>query len=177
MGESRDELASVALTESELLLVHRRILRACAFSGLRGEDAQDVAQSIWEWLLRTQRVQLAVAYPWLDRVTVNFVRRLWRRRAIQRRVYEEVGRGRSVAVHADPDLAISVDEVLRRMRERDRTLVQLIRNGEPYSSAAEAVGYRPGSRHCVRCRLRNSFRPVCRTGGAPKTRPTPPVSV
>src|SRR5438445_5890904 len=63
------------LTAEAALSISRRITRACFHAGLAPADAEDVAQDIWEWLLRTGNVALAQEIPWLGAVAQNYIKR------------------------------------------------------------------------------------------------------
>ena len=67
------------LTAETALSISRRITRACFHASLASADAEDVAQDIWEWLLRTGNVALAQEIPWLGAVAQNYIKRFWRR--------------------------------------------------------------------------------------------------
>lgn len=142
--------ADGTLTVEAALAISRRITRACLHAGLRPPDAEDVAQDIWEWLLRTGNVALAKEIPWLGAVAQNYIRRFWRR-SFRQSVREQAallnpGQQRP----AEPAEGLEAKDVLDRVSaalpDRERKLLTLIRNGYSLAEAARALKIPRGSR-------------------------------
>jgi DNA-directed RNA polymerase specialized sigma24 family protein len=150
-------------SEREILALTARIVATCLLAGLDLDDANDVAQDIWTWLLSAGKTKLALTVPWLDVVARNFVRRLWRRRATDLRLRQTLNT-QPVRVR---DLAAgiawqrSVDEILPRLRRRDRALLILIdRGGLTFPEAAKALGLAAGSWSRARRRIQQATAPL-----------------
>lgn len=138
------------LSADEIRRIYDRIRTGCARAGLSVSDGEDVAQEIWEWLLRTNKVELALRMSWVSGATQNFIRRYWKR--AQLRNLHEAAWSRQAAVHRGRDFAQIVEgnEVLERLAralpDRERKLLILIHRGYTLQEAAEALGTPPGSR-------------------------------
>jgi DNA-directed RNA polymerase specialized sigma24 family protein len=138
------------LTVEAALAISRRITRACLHAGLRPPDAEDVAQDIWEWLLRTGNVALAREIPWLGAVAQNYIRRFWRR-SFRQTVRERAALVGPVQQRTDePAQGLEAKQVLDRVSaalpDRERKLLTLIRNGYSLAEAARALKIPRGSR-------------------------------
>jgi DNA-directed RNA polymerase specialized sigma24 family protein len=138
------------LTVEAALAITRRITRACLHAGLRPPDAEDVAQDIWEWLLRTGNVALAQEIPWLGAVAQNYIRRFWRR-SFRQSVRERAALvGPPQQRFDEPAKGLESKEVLDRVSaalpDRERKLLTLIRNGYSLAEAARALKIPRGSR-------------------------------
>jgi DNA-directed RNA polymerase specialized sigma24 family protein len=157
---SRAMTAEELPPEPEILELSARILASCVLAGLNLDDANDVAQDIWTWLLLTGRTKQAFLVPWLDAVAKNFCRRLWRRRARDGRVLEALRRQPTPRfdLTSSVELRRSLDELCRRMRSGDRALLALMeRDGLTFAEAAKAIGLLPGSRSRARHRLQKTI--------------------
>jgi DNA-directed RNA polymerase specialized sigma24 family protein len=144
------EPADETLTVETALAISRRITRACLHAGLRPPDAEDVAQDIWEWLLRTGNVALAREIPWLGAVAQNYIRRFWRR-SFRQTVRERAALVGPVQQRTDePAKGLEAKQVLDRVSaalpDRERKLLTLIRNGYSLAEAARALKIPRGSR-------------------------------
>jgi DNA-directed RNA polymerase specialized sigma24 family protein len=148
-GAVESESQEQTLSAEEALCISRRITRACLHAGLRPADAEDVAQDIWEWLLRTGHVALAQEIPWLGAVAQNYIRRFWRR-SFRRLVRESAAvRGGGRPDFEEPARGLERKEVLDRLTaalpDRERKLLTLIRNGYSLAEAARALKIPRGS--------------------------------
>jgi DNA-directed RNA polymerase specialized sigma24 family protein len=130
--------------------IYSRILQICIASGLGIADSEDVAQDIWEWLVRVGCPALALTAPWLGAVVHNHILR-HRRKAARQRAREGV---RLEAV-PEPDSLLDTsglekNEVLDRIAavlpKVERNLLTLIRRGHTLARAAELLGIPRGSR-------------------------------
>ena len=54
---------------------YARILRTCLFAGLPTADAEDVAQDLFLWLLRSGPLETMPVTPWLATAVQHFIRR------------------------------------------------------------------------------------------------------
>jgi DNA-directed RNA polymerase specialized sigma24 family protein len=167
------------LPAEEVLRIYDQIARACRHAGLRSPDAADVAQDVWEWLLRTNNLQLAQEIPWLGAVAQNFIRRFWRRS--HRRSFRE---GASLISTAEPrcrDSAVGLEgkEVLDRVSgalpERERKLLTLIRCGYTLAEAARVLKIPRGSRAYHGGRLVDYARREMRRSTSAQRNPSPCV--
>lgn len=146
----RSILPDGALSTDEVLRVYDQIGRACAHAGLRFPDAEEVAQDIWEWLLRTNNVALAEEVPWLGAVAQNFIRRSWRRS--HRHRFRE---GTPLDGTREPPTQQLIrevetndvfDRISATLPQRERRLLILIRSGHTLAEAARMLKIPRGSR-------------------------------
>ena len=137
--------------------IYEQILRVCLKAGIGRAEAEDVAQDIWMWLLRSGSPALALTAPWLSAVAQNYVLR-FRRRTEWLRNHEGIG------IDAIPEPGCPGDarrlearEVLDRMAavlpRTERHLLALIRDGHTLAGAARMLGIPRGSRTFYRARL------------------------
>ena len=110
---------------------YARILSACLYAGLSRSDAEDVAQDIWAWILRSGQPAELYGTPWLGAVARNFILRYWRRR--QRRS--------------------SLDRMEERLPSTEAKLLRLVRDGCTFAQAVRLLGIPRGSRCYYRKRL------------------------
>ena len=97
-------------TEEAAADIYSQILRVCVKAGLGRAEAEDIAQDIWTWLLRSGSPSLALTAPWLSAVAQNYVLR-FRRRAGRLRARE------GVAIDAIPEPGCPGDA--RRLEARE----------------------------------------------------------
>jgi DNA-directed RNA polymerase specialized sigma24 family protein len=128
------------------------ILRVCRRAHLPAPDAQDLAQDVWLWLIESGRSAEAASLPWLGGVAVNFVRRHWRARSrrIERESRGLAGRG---SESVDFETRLSLDEMERRLPEREAKLLRLLRLGASFSEASNRLRIPRGSHDYYRKRL------------------------
>jgi DNA-directed RNA polymerase specialized sigma24 family protein len=141
---------SGTLPAEQVLRIYDQIARACRHAGLRSPDAEDVAQDVWEWLLRTNNLALAQQIPWVGAVAQNFIRRFWRR---SHRRSQREGASLVSAMEPrsrEPALGLEGKEVLDRIStalpDRERKLLTLIRCGYTLAEAARVLRIPRGSR-------------------------------
>lgn len=155
--------------------LHASILAVCLAAGLARPDADDVAQDVWEWVLRSGMAASAVAAPWIAAVARNFVMRS--RRRISKRRYRE-----GVALEKVPEPQASVagppletkellDTLAEILPQKERALLLLVRKGHSLARAAELLGIPRGSRAYYSGRLIRVARRAIRgqTLGPPST--------
>ncbi len=129
---------------------HERIVRACLFAGLAPMDAEDLAQDIFLWFLRSRQTAQMLTVSWMRAVTINFIKRHWRER--KRRDARE-GQAAATAGAAgrrdgteETDMRISFDEMERRLPPLEAKLLHLVRRGVSFAEAAFRLGIPRGSR-------------------------------
>ena len=132
----------------QILAIYAGITAACMLAGVAASEAEDIAQDIWEWLLRSGNVEAAALAPWLAAVATNFVKRYYRRRT------RETNRMRRLALESadarrDHRSAIEARLFLDRLGSRtggaDSKLLLLMRDGLRLSEAAQRLGIPKGS--------------------------------
>lgn len=139
----------------QIFAIYAAITAACMLAGISAADAEDVAQDIWEWLLRSGNIATAAIAPWLAAVTANFIRRHWRRRLRERSVLREFGAGHPEKAEAwsrQTETKLFLDRLASRSSSCDRKLLALLRRGFRLSEAAARLGIPKGSEQF---RLRN----------------------
>jgi DNA-directed RNA polymerase specialized sigma24 family protein len=117
---------------------------------LSSADADDLAQDLWEWLIRTDVSMSVIATPWLRRVVDNYILRV-RRRNHRRRWREGVSlEAAPEAMAWQPEALLDSSELLdrvgARLPARERDLLELIRRGASMAEASRLLGIPHGSR-------------------------------
>jgi DNA-directed RNA polymerase specialized sigma24 family protein len=141
----------------EIRAAYQQIHRACRRAGLSPADADDVAQDIWAWLLRSGKPAELLATPWLGAVAQNYIRRYWRgrkrRQAHEARAgIEGLARRRAEGSEAI-DSRLSLDGMERRLPSVEARLLHLVRLGWTFAGAIRRLQIPRGSRSCLRKRL------------------------
>jgi len=147
----KDEIAPDAMAAA-----HARILRICIFAGLPPIDAEDIAQDIWLWLIKTGRWEDARSLSWLGGVAANFVRRHWRARTRRDSRESQAAIANSVRRSdgaIDLDTKLSLDEMERALPAVECELLRLVRKGATFAEAARGLGIPRGSQDYFRKRL------------------------
>jgi DNA-directed RNA polymerase specialized sigma24 family protein len=134
------------------------ILQACLFAGLALPDAEDVAQDLFLWLLRSGPVLALPAMPWLAAAVQNFIRRNWRQRRVRRQrealaVAEAAVFARGDDAADSVEVRLSLDRIERRLPEVEAKLLHLVRKGCSFPEAITALKIPRGSRSFFRKRL------------------------
>jgi DNA-directed RNA polymerase specialized sigma24 family protein len=136
--------------EESIRVSYVQIAKVCLWAGLSPADAEDLAQDVWEWLLRTGVPIAIVATPWLKEVVQNYVLR-FRRRSHRHGLRE----GLPLETAPEPISAASerfleskelLDRVASMLPKRERDLLALIRRGYSIAEASNRLGIPPGSR-------------------------------
>jgi DNA-directed RNA polymerase specialized sigma24 family protein len=78
-AEDRSEI----YPEESIRASYARIAKLCLWEGLSYADAEDLAQDVWEWMIRTGVPIALVATPWLREVVHNYILRFRRRRHLR----------------------------------------------------------------------------------------------
>jgi DNA-directed RNA polymerase specialized sigma24 family protein len=129
---------------------YRLISQACLGAGLSTSDADDLAQDLWEWLIRTGVPMAVIATPWLKGVVRNYILR-FRRRSYYRRLREGQSLERApVPQFSQPLQVLESNELLDRVAtglpRPEQILLALIRRGYSVAEAGRLLGIPRGSR-------------------------------
>ena len=154
LGAARKNKGEIA--PDAMAAAHARILRICIFAGLPPIDAEDIAQDIWLWLIKTGRWEEANSLPWLGGVAANFVRRHWRARTRRDSRESQAAIANSVRRSdgaIDIDTKLSLDEMERALPAVESELLRLVRKGATFAEAARTLGIPRGSQDYFRKRL------------------------
>jgi DNA-directed RNA polymerase specialized sigma24 family protein len=144
------EAHSEVYPEDSIRVSYVQIAKVCLWAGLSSADAEDLAQDVWEWMVRTGVPIAVVATPWLKEVVHNYILRFRRRR--QRLGSRE---GLSLDKAPEPITAPSerlleskelLDRVASMLPKREQSLLALIRRGYSLAEASDRLGIPPGSR-------------------------------
>jgi DNA-directed RNA polymerase specialized sigma24 family protein len=141
----------------EIYAAYQQIHTACRRAGLSPADADDVAQDIWAWLLRSGKPAELLATAWLGAVAQNYIRRYWRGR--KRRQVHEARAGvegltrRPAEASETIDSRLSLDRMERRLPSVEARLLHLVRLGWTFAGAIRHLRIPRGSRSCLRKRL------------------------
>jgi DNA-directed RNA polymerase specialized sigma24 family protein len=151
------------------------IVKICLGSGLSPIDADDLAQDLWEWLIRTGVSPALIATPWLKAAVRNYILR-FRRRSYWRSARE----GRSLETIAGPQSQTSLpilesnrllDQLSASLPETERRMLSLIRRGYSIADAARILKIPAGSRDFHKSRIvAYARRELQRRGRLPITR-------
>ena len=126
-----------------------QINRACLCAGLSPADAEDLAQDVWEWMIRTGVPIALISTPWLKAVVHHHILRFWRRSSCHK--FRE---GQKLEQAPEPQFSQSLSvleskELLERVAavlpKRERSLLTLVRRGHPFAEAARILGIPRGS--------------------------------
>jgi DNA-directed RNA polymerase specialized sigma24 family protein len=133
------------------------ISKACLSAGLAPADAEDLAQDLWEWLIRTRVPMAVIATPWLSAAVHNYVLR-FRRRSHRHGLREGYPLAAAPEPRAwQPEEARESNELLDRVAQvlpnRERNLLACIRRGYSLAEASKLLGIPPGSRTYYQNRL------------------------
>jgi DNA-directed RNA polymerase specialized sigma24 family protein len=140
---------SEAYPEDWIHISHRAIVRACLSAGLSSADAEDLAQDVWEWVIRNGIPMSLIATPWLNGAVHNYIRR-FRRRSFWHRRRE----GRPLESTGEPQCrpllpVLESNDLLDRLAgvlpRRERRLLHLVRRGYSIAEASRALGIPRGS--------------------------------
>ena len=129
---------------------YQLIVKICRRSGLSAVDADDLAQDLWEWLVRTKAPLSRIAAPWLKAAVRNYILR-FRRRSYFRSARE----GRSLETitepQSQPELPLLetndlLDQVATVLPKTERRMLALIRRGYTIADASRMLKIPSGSR-------------------------------
>lgn len=146
---------TLSADQDQIFAIYAGIATACVLAGLGASDAEDVAQDIWEWVLRSGNMAAAAIAPWLTAVTANFVRRHWRRKLRERTLLREFGAGfplKSESWSRQTEAKLFLDRLASRSPSDERRLLVLMRQGLCLSEAGTRLGIPKGSQQF---RMRN----------------------
>ena len=136
-------------SDGAVAAIYARILHSCLAAGLGVSDAEDVAQDVWIWLLRTGSPVLALTAPWLGTVVHYYVLRYRRRTATRRRRegvgLEAIAEPGAPSEESDVERREALDRIAAALPETERKLFLLIREGHTLARAAALLGIPRGS--------------------------------
>jgi DNA-directed RNA polymerase specialized sigma24 family protein len=125
-------------------------------------DADDLAQDLWEWLIRTRVPTAVIASPWLKAAVHNYIlrfkRRSYWRQAREGRALETIPEPQSSQSLLALESSALLDRILVCLPERERSLLALIRQGHTIAEAARMLGIPKGSRAYYQGRIVDSAR-------------------
>jgi DNA-directed RNA polymerase specialized sigma24 family protein len=146
--KGRQHLSEV-YPEDRIHISHRAIVRACLSASLSSADAEDLAQDVWEWVIRNGIPMSVIATPWLNAAVHNYIRR-FRRRSFWHRRHE----GRPLESTGEPQCRPLLpvlesndllDRLARVLLKRERRLLHLVRRGYSIAEASRPLGIPRGS--------------------------------
>jgi DNA-directed RNA polymerase specialized sigma24 family protein len=172
--KSSDE-GSEAYSEPSVRASYRLILQACLSAGLSPADADDIAQDLWEWLIRNSVPIAVIASPWLKAAVHNYILRFKRRsywhRAREGRALESIPEPQCSQFLPALESSTLLDRTSARLPERERNLLALVREGHTIAEAARKLGIPRGSCAYYQGRIVDYARREIQ-GRAPATRET-----
>jgi DNA-directed RNA polymerase specialized sigma24 family protein len=144
------EVRSDVCPEDSIRACYVQIAKVCLWAGLSPADAEDLAQDVWEWMVRAGVPIGLVATPWLKRVVQNYILRFRRRR-------QRLGLREGLPLEKAPEPITPpsdglleskelLDRVASMLPKRERNLLALIRRGYSIAEASNRLGIPPGSR-------------------------------
>jgi len=145
-----DKERPTAYPETSIRASYKMIARECLWAGLSPADSDDLAQDLWEWLIRNGVPASAIATPWMMGVVRNYIRR-FRRRSRCQEARETGPLERAAEPHSEEPLAVIesselLDLVSGVLPKRERDLLALIRLGYSLPEASRALNIPAGSR-------------------------------
>jgi DNA-directed RNA polymerase specialized sigma24 family protein len=145
-----DKERPIGYPETSIRDSYKLIARECLWAGLSPADSDDLAQDLWEWLIRSGVPASAIATPWMMGVVRNYIRR-FRRRSRCQEARESAPLERAVEPHSEEPLEVIessefLDRVSGVLPKRERELLALIRLGYSLPEASRALNIPTGSR-------------------------------
>ena len=143
--------------EGSIRVSYIQIAKVCLWAGLSPADAEDLAQDVWEWMVRTGVPIALIATPWLKEVVHNYILR-FRRRSRRQGSREGLPLEKAPEPTTPPsdgnlESKELLDRVASMLPKRERNLLALIRRGYSISEASNRLGIPPGSRAYCQGRL------------------------
>lgn len=146
--------AAVQVPEDQLVVASGRMLSACLLAGLAVQDAEDLCQDIWEWLLNSDNLAMATLAPWLGAVVANFLLRFLRRRWQESRLFRQETDAGCESKESAVEARLFLQRLASRSPVRDRKLLELLGAGYRLSEAARIAGIPHGSEQFHLSRIR-----------------------
>jgi len=145
-----DREPATAYPEKSIRASYKLIARECLWAGLNPADSDDLAQDLWEWLIRNGVPASAIATPWMMGVVRNYIRR-FRRRSHCLDSRESAPLDRAAEPLSEEPLALIessefLDRVSSVLPKRERDLLALIRLGYSLPEASRVLKIPAGSR-------------------------------
>ena len=137
-------------SDNAVAAIYSRIFQVCFTAGLSFRESEDLAQDVWEWLLRMGCPILALTAPWLGAVVHNYVLR-YRRRAVRLKnregvCLESVPEPGGLLDTSSLEANETLDRIAAVLPRVERNLLILIRKGHSLARAADLLGIPRGSR-------------------------------
>jgi DNA-directed RNA polymerase specialized sigma24 family protein len=173
MSSSRESLPDDVDAPERVFAIYSAIATRCVLAGLGASEAEDLAQDVWEWLIRSGNLALAGVAPWLAAVTINFVRRHRRRRMRERFLLQKVRldvRSSADNLTTQVETKQFLDRLATRSRESERQLLDLMRQDWRLSEASEQLGIPKGSEQFRLRKLRKEARQIAHPFSGRRTR-------
>jgi hypothetical protein len=165
MSSSREPLPGDVDASERVFAIYSAIAAQCVLAGLGVSEAEDLAQDVWEWLIRSGNLALAGVAPWIAAVTVNFVRRYRRRRMREKALLEKVRLewlARPGALTMQVETKQFLDRLATKMHASERRLLDLMRQDWRLSEASQRLGIPKGSEQFRLRNLRRGARQIAR---------------
>ncbi len=144
-----NEDRSEAYPDETIRVSYVQITKACLCAGLSTADAEDLAQDVWEWMIRTGVPIALIATPWLKAVVHNYVLRFRRRSYCHHFREGQLLEKATEPQSSQPLPVLESNELLDRVAavlpKRERNLLALVRRGHPFAEAARILGVPRGS--------------------------------
>ena len=146
-----DREPAAAYPEKSIRASYKLIARECLWAGLNPADSDDLAQDLWEWLIRNGVPASAIATPWMMGVVRNYIRRFRRRSyCLESRESGLLDGAAEPRSEEEPLALIESSEFLDRVSsvlpKRERDLLALIRLGYSLPEASRVLKIPAGSR-------------------------------
>ena len=143
--------------DDSIRAAYRTMTRVCRCSGLSPADAEDLAQDLWEWLIRAGIPMTQIATPWLKEAVRNYILRFRRRSGLRRaregRLPETGPEPQSSPLLAALESNDVLDQIAKALPTCERNLFDLVRRGHSIAEAARVLGIPRGSCAYYRERL------------------------
>jgi DNA-directed RNA polymerase specialized sigma24 family protein len=112
-------------------------------------DAEDLAQDVWEWVIRNGIPMSMIATPWLAGAVHNYIQRFrrwsFRHRQREGRPLESTGEAQGRPLLPTLESNDLLDRLATVLPGRERRLLDLVRRGYSMAEASRALGIPRGS--------------------------------
>lgn len=173
--------ATETYPDDSIRAAYRTITRVCLCSGLSPADAEDLAQDLWEWLIRAGVPMTVIATPWLNEAVRNYILRFRRRSSLRHaregRLPEAGPEPQSSPLLAALESNDVLDQIATALPRCERNLFDLVRRGYSIAEAARVLGIPRGSCAYYRERLISYARRAtrCKSTLPPPVTGSPPA--
>src|SRR5262249_14815882 len=154
---TRDDDPSRKDPDDSIRALYGVISKTDFFASLTAADTDDVAQDLWEWLIRAGIPLAVISAPWLRAAVRNYIMRFRRRTA-----YHNAREGRSLESMPEPpsqpllpllESNELLDHVAAVLPSTERRMLKLIRCGYTVADAARLLRIPAGSRDFYKGRI------------------------